>query len=449
MSVPRNPPTAAATTGPAEPPLRAAVGAPANDVGTATLAPTLEVELIRAGRESALQLTEHESGTVVERRQLVDLDRPGARSKLHLQIALPSGMPYRSGDYLAVLPRNPEASVGRALRRFGFAGDTQILIKKPVGVTSALPAGYPVNAAEVLAGYVELAQPATRAQLARLAETTPCPPERDALRRFGTDPVYADEVLGGRLSVLDLLERSHSCSLAFAEFLAMLPTMRARQYSISSSPLVDATQASLTFAVVDAPALSGHGRFSGVASNYLARLEPGDRFSVAVRPSQSGFHPPADPATPIVMVCAGTGVAPFRGFLQERAAQKAAGRAVGTALLFFGIDHPEVDFLYHDEFRAWQDAGVVDLRTAFSALPQDGVMFVQDRVWQDRDDIRSMFLQGAQFFVCGDGKRMAPAVRETFLRIYRSATACDDATAEAWANRMEHEHGRYVSDVFA
>ena len=149
------------------------------------------------------------------------------------------------------------------------------------------------------------------------------------------------------------------------------------------------------------------------------------------------------------MVCAGTGVAPFRGFLQERAWQKAAGREVGPALLFFGVDDPEVDYLYRGELAAWEAAGVVELRPAFSSRPEGDVVFVQHRVWQDRADIGAWFRRGAQFYVCGDGRHMAPAVRETFIHIYRQATGCDAEAASAWADRMEHEHGRYVSDVFA
>lgn len=412
-------------------------------------APSFDVEVLKSARERALALNELELGTVVENRELVNMGAAGARSKRHLQIALPAGMRYRSGDYLAVLPRNPDASVARALARFGLAGDTQIVIRKQAGTASALPGDYPIGAAEVLAGYVELAQPATRAQVGQLAEATPCPPERQALERLAGEQAYADEVLARRVSVLDLLERTPSCGIGLAGFLGMLPTLRARQYSISSSPLADEAEASLTFAVVDAPALSGQGEFQGVASTYLARLQAGDRVSVAVRPSQSGFRPPADPKTPIVMVCAGTGVAPFRGFLQERAWQKAAGREVGPALLFFGIDDPEVDYLYREEFAAWEAAGVVELRAAFSTRPEGDVMFVQHRVWQDRADIGAFFRQGAQFYVCGDGRHMAPAVRETFIHIYQRATGSDDAAAEAWVDRMEHEHGRYVSDVFA
>ena len=416
-------------------------------------APAFDVEVLKSGRESTLQLHELAQATIVANRELVNLGAAsspsGARSKRHVQIALPQGMSYRSGDYLAVLPRNKQANVERALRRFGLANDTQIVIHKQSDASAALPGDYPISAFEILSNYVELAQPATRAQIHQLAEATECPPERTDLQRLATDEAYTGEILDKRVTVLDLVERAGSCSVTFAQFLAMLPLLRARQYSISSSPLANDAEASLTIAVVDAPALSGQGRFQGVASTYLANLQPGDRLSVAVRPSQSGFQPPADPKTAMVMVCAGTGVAPFRGFLQERAAQKAAGRDVGPALLFFGVDHPDVDYLYRDEFGAWEKMGVVEMRPAFSAAPEGDVMFVQHRVWQDRAEISSLFREGAQFYVCGDGKRMAPAVRETFIRIYRENTQADEATADAWADRMEHEHGRYVSDVFA
>ncbi|MEO8247926.1 MAG: cytochrome P450 [Burkholderiales bacterium] len=457
------------------------------DVGAATgravaeqspSAPAFEVEIVKAARETALQLSELEQATVVENRELVDNDAAlrllspsaapmkggeegattgvsaagiavPARSKRHMQIALPQGMSYESGDYLAVLPRNPPAVVQRALRRFGLSNDTQIVVHKQPDAPTAIPGGFPVAAFDVLSGYVELAQPATRMQVAELAQATKCPPERQAVERLAGEEAYAAEVLGKRLSVLDLLEAHQSCALEFARFLAILPTLRARQYSISSSPLADPAQCSLTIAVVDAPALSGQGQFCGVASTYLAGLQPGERVSVAVRPSQTGFHPPHDPATPIVMVCAGTGVAPFRGFLQERAMQKAAGRGVGRALLFFGVDHPDVDYLYRDQFEDWERQGVVEMRPVFSAQPDGDVMFVQHRVWQDRAELTRLFRDGAQFYVCGDGKRMAPAVRETCIRIYRESTGADEAAALTWADAMEHEHGRFVSDVFA
>jgi len=412
-------------------------------------APAFDVEIVKAARETSLQLGDLEQATIVANRELVDTSRANGRSKRHIEFALPAGMSYRSGDYLAVLACNHPTQVQRALRRFGLAIDTHIVIRKPEGQASSLPTDYPVNAYEILSNYVELAQPATKAQVHQLVEWTQCPPEKKELERLATDDVYAKDVLGKRVSVLDLVERAQSSSITFAQFLSMLPVLRARQYSISSSPLANETQASLTVAVVDAPALSGQGRFTGVASTYLSHLKPGDRVSVAVRPSQSGFHPPADPTVDMVMVCAGTGVAPFRGFLQERAAQKRAGRDVGRALLFFGVDHPDVDYLYRDEFAQWEAEGVVEMRPAFSSQPDGEVSFVQHRVWKDRAEIAQLFREGAQFYLCGDGRHMAPAVRETFIRIYQRATQASDEDANAWADRMEHEHGRFVSDVFA
>ena len=407
----------------------------------------LRVEFVSGGRASMLRLGDMAPGEVVENRELVDMTAPGARSKRHIEIALPEGMTYRAGDYLAVLARNPQPQVDRALRRFGLAHDRLAVLHRD-GAGSGLPLDYPVAVGEVLANYVELAQPATRAQVARLAEITRCPPEKQALEALAGDD-YEVEVIGRRLSLLDLLSRHESTPLDFAEFLSMLPPMKARQYSISSSPLWNPGHVTLTVAVVDAPAASGLGQFQGVASSYLAGLEPGSRVAIAVRPSQARFHPPADPETPMVLICAGSGIAPFRGFLQDRARMKAAGRTVGPALLYFGTNDPAVDYLYRDELQGWEAEGVVSLRPVFTDKPEDGMTFVQHRLWAERQDVAGMFRDGATFYTCGDGKYMAPAVRETLMNIVVDVSGMGNEEAQAWADEMERDQGRYVADVFA
>jgi cytochrome P450/NADPH-cytochrome P450 reductase len=409
----------------------------------------LEVEVLKVGRTALLRLADLQHGEVVVNRELVDMTSPLGRSKRHIEIALPDGMSYRAGDYLAVLPYNPIAVVMRALKRFDLASDTQIVIRKPEGSITSLPVDHPVNVSELLFHYVELAQPATRAQVAALAAATRAAPERAELTSLADEGAYQRDVLGKRVSVLELLERYPSCAPGLAAFLEMLPSARARQYSISSSPLWNAQHCTITVAVVDAPALSGRGRYQGMASSYLANCTPGTRVAIAVRSSNDHFHPPASPETPMVMVCAGTGLAPFRGFLQERAMQAQNGRSVGPALLFFGCDHPDVDYLYRDELAAWQAAGIVSVRPAFYKTPQGDVTFVQHRVWQDRADVADLFRRGASVFVCGDGRHMAPAVRQTFVRIYQEASSATAEEAEAWVDRIERETGRYVSDVFA
>ena len=193
---------------------------------------------------------------------------------------------------------------------------------------------------------------------------------------------YTDIVLAKRLSVLDILEAHPDLALPFGTFLELLPAMRVRQYSISSSPLHDAQRPSLTVSVVAAPALSGRAEpFLGVASTFLAGLRAGDVVQLAVRASAAAFHPPEDPAVPMVMFAAGSGLSPMRGFLQERAEQKKAGRDVARSLLFFGCRAPEEDYLYADsDLKEWQELGVVDVRPAFSRKTEasEGCKYTQE-----------------------------------------------------------------------
>ncbi|KER69128.1 cytochrome P450 [Burkholderia cepacia] len=407
----------------------------------------LKVSFAENTREKLLNFGDMAHASIVDNRELVDISVAGSRSKKHIELKLPEAMTYRSGDYLAVLPRNSKNNVDRVLRRFRVSWDTQVVIE---GTSSnpRLPLGQAMGCGELFSSYVELAVPATRSQVSSLAAATRCPPEKVELERLSADD-FEREILGKRTTVMDLLERFGSVDLSLDKFLDMLPALKARQYSISSSPLWKADHVTLTVAVVDAPALSGNGRHEGVASSYLARLNTGDSLSVAVRPSNARFRPPAEPGLPMILICAGSGIAPFRGFLQERALQKQRGENVGTSLLFFGIDDPDVDFLYRDELDEWARCGVVEVMPAYSNRPEEGARFVQDKVWLEREKIAALFAQGATVFVCGDGKNMAPAVRATLGRIYQDATGENDENASAWIDTMEREHGRYVADVFA
>jgi cytochrome P450 / NADPH-cytochrome P450 reductase len=406
--------------------------------------PLLEVEFVGGARDPLLRRNGLALGTVVENRELVDLGAGGG-SKRHVEIALPAGQTYRAGDYLAVLPLNPAAAVDRALARFGLSYDAQAVVRLGEGGRTFLPTGVPVAAGELLASWVELSAPATRRQVEQLAAATVCPPDRAAVAALAEPERYRAEVLERRVTVLDLLERFPGCQLAFASYLSMLAPLAPRQYSISSSPRWSPDHATLTVAVLSAPALSGRGTYEGAASTHLAHARPGTTVAVTVRPSNVAFHPPAL-TTPLVMVCAGSGIAPFRGFVQDRALQaRAEDGTPAPALLFFGCSGPEIDELYHDELAAWAAQGVVEVRPAYSRQGQH----VQDRLWADRADVVDLVRRGATFYVCGDGRRMAPAVHDTCARIYREATGATEEEARAWLTAMEREHTRYVADVFA
>jgi cytochrome P450 / NADPH-cytochrome P450 reductase len=124
-------------------------------------------------------------------------------------------------------------------------------------------------------------------------------------------------------------------------------------------------------------------------------------------------------------------------------------RRPAPALLFFGCNAADVDYLYRDELAAWAEQGVVDVRPAFSAAPVDGVRYVQDRIWADREDVRRLIHAGGTVFVCGDGRRMAPTVFAACARSYAEVSGASAEEAEAWMTEMQQEHARYVADVFA
>jgi len=407
----------------------------------------LSVTVTTNARASALQQRELCEAVVCDNRSLVDMSKPFARDKRHIELELPACVHYQTGDYLAVLPRNAPHNVQRALNRFGLAADAQLVLNGRGARASTLPLGQPISAEELFAGYVELTAPATRSDILRLAELTACPPDRPKLTALAESGAYVAQVIEPRRSLLDLLEAFPACDLPLWEMIERLPPLAPRQYSISSSPLWHERRCTLTVAILNAPARSGQGTHVGAASRFLSTAEPGTRISVAVQAGRPCFRPPADPSVPMILICAGSGLAPFRGFLQERSWLQAAGKSVAKSLLLFGCDHPDVDLLYRDELEDMQARGLLDLRTAFYEQPDRALRFVQHRLWEDRADVLALHHAGAPIFVCGDARGMAPAVRKTWIDIFSERLAGDtQAAATLWAATVR-EH-RYVEDIF-
>jgi cytochrome P450/NADPH-cytochrome P450 reductase len=272
----------------------------------------------------------------------------------------------------------------------------------------------------------------------------------ELLRLAGLD--FEVEVGEKRLSPLDILEKYPSAALPLSSFLVMLPPMRIRQYSISSSPLSDPTKATITWSVLDTPSKAG-GRFLGVASNYLSNVGTNDRIHVAVKPSHGAFHLPADiEKTPIIMLCAGTGLAPFRGFVEERAIQKAAGRQLAPAFLFIGCAHPDRDRLFAEELDHWAGEGVVKIFYAYSKAKESskGCKYVQDRLWEEREEMTQQFNEGAKIYICGSAT-VGEGVAKTIKKIYSKAAEAKsisktEAEVEEWFEGIKSD--RYASDVF-
>lgn len=433
-----------------------------NDPGTppAAKAPLFQVELVSAKHANPfIAGFGAQPMRVLQQRELQNHsgDHPSTRSTRHIELALPEGVTYQTGDHLGVIPRNHLPLVERVLTRFGLDKDVVIQLRKTGSGKTALPLDQPITVSELLSTYVELQEVTTQQQIETLAKYTECPPEKmkllalagegetddDAARAF-----YRAEVLTKRKSLLDLLEEYPACALPFNLYLEMLPTLRPRYYSISSSPLHDPQRCTITVGVVDAPARSGRGQYRGVCSNYLAQKRTDHEVHAFVRDNQSAFRLPADPMTPLIMVGPGTGLAPFRGFLQERAILKQQGHAVGPSLLFFGCRHAEQDFIYADELVEFAEQGVTTLVTAFSRQDPAQKVYVQQRILEQKEAVWTLLEQGATIYICGDASRMAPDVRRAFGTIYQEKMHVDETTADGWLNELEAEQ-HYLQDVWA
>ncbi|MCC2110113.1 MAG: flavodoxin domain-containing protein, partial [Hyphomicrobiales bacterium] len=384
---------------------------------------------------------------VLENREL--LTAPD-RSTRHIEVALPEGATYRAGDHLAVVPRNDAALVAAIAKRLGHSPDDVIRLRGAEGRRAQLPLDEPVSVGKLLADFVEVQQVATRKQIQTMAEHTRCPVTRPKLEALSgeSDEAYRAEVLGKRKSVYDLLEEHPACELPLSAYLEMTPLLQPRYYSISSSPKNDPQRCTVTVGVVEGPARSGRGVFKGVCSNYLAGRAAEETVFAAVRETKAGFRLPDDTKTPLVMIGPGTGLAPFRSFLQERAALKKAGATLGPAMLFFGCRRPDQDYLYADELKAYAADGIVELHTAFSRMDGQPKTYVQDLVRAQQDRVWELIEAGAIVYICGDGGKMEPDVKRALVEIYCARKNASPEQGEAWINEMGATN-RYVLDVWA
>ncbi|KAJ5530795.1 NADPH-cytochrome p450 reductase FAD-binding alpha-helical domain-3 [Penicillium freii] len=359
------------------------------------------------------------------------LTSPGVPEKRHVEFQITSDTTLRPGDHVNILPVNPPSTVLRALARFNLASDHIITFESSNALD--LPQATPVSAAELFGSYLELSQPATRNNLKSLASTTPSDEDKQELLRFHDS--YDSLIRDKRVSVLDLLEHFTSITLPIATFISMLPVLRVRTYSLSMAPSFKPLHCSLTFSVVNEPAWSGNGRYLGVGSNYLASLTPGSILYVSPRPAKEAFHLPADQSSkPIIMICAGSGLAPFRSFIQDRMAWLQQGKPLAKALLFFGCRGPQLDDLYHDELSEFESAGVVEVRRAYSKVPNHypgkGCRYVQHRLFAETETIQDMWAHNATLYLCGSAT-LAKGVK---------------ATLENMLGTLSEE--RYITEIF-
>jgi len=355
------------------------------------------------------------------------LNKPGSSKEVwHHELSLAgSGLAYEVGDALGVMPANCPMLVKSVLSAL-CAGDDEIVevgeFKMPVR--------------EAFAHHLDICKP-SQDLLEAVARRVPgselaallAPEKRDDLKNW----------LWGRdvLDVIKLLETP----LIMAELVPLLRKLVPRLYSISSSPKAHPDEVHLTVSAVRYENL-GRAR-KGVASTFLAdQAQDPDTVKVFVQASP-GFKLPADGNVPIILVGPGTGIAPFRAFLEERQILGAKGKN----WLFFGDQKRASDFLYEEQLCTWQrDGHLSRLDLAFSR-DQSGKIYVQHRMLENAPELWSWLEAGAHFYVCGDATRMTKDVDAALHRIIETCGGKSAEDAKAYVAKLKSER-RYQRDVY-
>lgn len=355
------------------------------------------------------------------------LNRPGSEKDVrHVVLDLSTtDVTYEAGDSLGVFARKNPVLVQAVLDRLGASGEEMVAYDG-----EALPLR------QVLLSKVDIARPSDESILF-LAERAFDGEEAlqlQALARGEGRPELAEADL------LDLLLAFPSVMPSLPGLLKSLDRLQPRLYSIASSPKAHPREVHLTVSAVRWD--SNERQRTGIGSCYLADFaKPGDVVPVFVQKSH-GFGPPVDDSVAAIMVGPGTGIAPFRAFLEEREARGAKGRN----WLFFGDQKRVNDFLYEDQVVDWQRRGVLTrLDLAFSR-DQAEKIYVQQRMRENAAELWQWLEEGAQFYVCGDAKRMAKDVEDTLLAI-ATEHGGKGAGAKAWLDGLA-KAGRYQRDVY-
>lgn len=403
-----------------------------------------------------------------------ELFTTGDRNCIHMEFDI-SGAPslkYQSGDHLAVWPINPDDEVERLIRVLGWdeaTRHTSIDIQAKERTTK-VPIPSPTTRETVLKYYLEICGPVSHDLVGLLRDFAPSPDAKQVLEDlYGSWRTVGQELSSKYLNTGKLMQFAGGnatwSKVPLTLLIESMPKVQPRYYSIASSPTVAARRPAIT-AVVNAsppaptPSDPVAERFHGVATNYLLahkRHQHGEEPAEPGRPSYtldgprgklagskvlmhvrtSAFKLPTNPSRPIIMVGAGTGVAPFRGFLQERAKLASYAKEVGQMLLLFGCRSPSEDFLYEDEWREYERTVPLELVTAFSRADKEEKVYVQQRLAQRKQDVVRMLVDNhAYFYICGSA-HMGADVRAALLDALVELKSWSLAEAERYLRTLK------------
>ncbi|MGE6377107.1 assimilatory sulfite reductase (NADPH) flavoprotein subunit [Peribacillus muralis] len=347
----------------------------------------------------------------------------------HVELSLEgSGLTFQPGDSLGVYPKNDSALVDMLLHELNWDPEEMVKVNKQGDLHSFR---------ESLISCFEIT--VLTKSLLEQAALISGNDDLNALVATGNE-AKLKEYREGR-DLLDVIRDFGSWGVSAQEFVSILRKMPARLYSIANSLTAYPDEVHLTIGAVR---YESHGRErNGVCSILCAeRLQPGDSLPVYIQHNQN-FKQPVDANTPIIMIGPGTGVAPFRSFIQEREETEASGKT----WLFFGDQHFVTDFLYQTEWQKWLETGALTKMDVAFSRDTDEKVYVQNRMLEHSEELFRWLEEGAAIYICGDEKNMAHDVHHTLIEIIEKEGRMRQADAQAYLDDMQ-QNKRYQRDVY-
>ena len=344
---------------------------------------------------------------------------------------------YDVGDSVAIYAHTPKELVSEMMQMFRLDGTSELIVTPLVDHPSKFIPNQ-LNVEQLFSCVLDLCGKPPKGVYGDLSAFATDPAEKAALKEINGEPGqykhYSEEL---KVNYRDLFKRFPSCRPPLAQLISLIPRIKPRLYSISSSPLANTGRLSATIVKVD----------GGLCTRYLIE-SPSEKMWIRIQ--KSGIALPKDPKTPLIMVAMGTGLAPWRAVVQHRAAMHKAGTSVGEMILYFGARHEKTEFLYRDEFHKFCDEGLLKLRLAFSR-DQAHKIYVQHRLEEDGATIYDLMVnKGAYFYVCGAARQLPAdvfaAMKTVILK--NGPANMDENQADAMLASWKLA-GRYTVEAFS
>lgn len=386
-----------------------------------------------------------------------ELHKGGDRSCMHIEFDITnSRLRYEAGDHVAVYPMNDQTLVERIGELLEVDLDTVFSLKNVDEEASKKhPFPCPTTYRTALSFYVDITSNPRTNVLKDIMEYATDPKHKEHLQLLSSSSPegrheYNDWVIKDNRNIVAVLEDLSSCKPPLDHLLELLPRLQARYYSISSSPKMYPNSIHITAVLVEYKTPVGR-QAKGVATSWLKEKIPNGpdnvpRVPIYVRKSQ--FRLPFRSSTPVIMVGPGTGLAPFRSFIQERHHAKEEGKTMGDTILFFGCRKKDEDFIYEDELNGYLDDKTLSRMFVAFSRDQEKKVYVQHLMEDQKETIWEVLEKGGHIYVCGDARNMAPDVQKMLHTIIIEKGGKTEAEAQDYIKKMQTK-GRYACDVWS